>query len=195
MGTVMKRAGIFGGSFDPIHFGHIALIIEVLEKLDLEKIFVIPASISPHKLEKPPKAKPRDRFEMTRRALSDINALEVLDLEVARGGTSYTIDTVRALKEKGDYKFFLITTIEALDRFHSWKDYSKLISLTSPIIASRGAVFQEELPEGISKKNLLDTKRFDISSTDIRDRLKKKLYVKHLLPKEVLDYIIENNLY
>jgi nicotinate-nucleotide adenylyltransferase len=190
----MKKVGIFGGTFDPIHFGHINLIIEMLEKSDLNEILICPAFLSPHKLDKPPLTKAFDRMKMTEIAIEDIQNVSVSDVEIKRKGISYTIDTLRGLKEKF-YDIRLIIAEDSLPSFDKWKDYKEILKIAPPLIGCRAYFESLKVPEGITSKNFIRTKQFEITSTEIRERLKKNFYVKHLLPSKVLDYIIENDLY
>jgi nicotinate-nucleotide adenylyltransferase len=162
--------GFFGGSFDPIHFGHIGLAIHLLEAHKLEKILFCPAFCSPFKTAAPPLASPAHRLAMLKLAL-DHPQFEVISIELEREGSSYTIDTVRALKIKG---LRLILSEEAAAHLDRWKETEELVRLAPPLIAPRA---------------------IDLSSTTIRDRLKKKLYCGHLIPSKALEYIHKHRLY
>lgn len=162
--------GFFGGSFDPIHFGHIALAIKLLEAHKLEKILFCPAFCSPFKTAAPPIATPSQRLAMLKLAL-DHPQFEITTLELERDQPSYTIDTIRALKLKG---LRLILSEEAAAHLDKWKETQELIRLAPPLIGPR---------------------EFPISSTEIRARLKKKLYCGHLIPAKALEYIKTHHLY
>jgi nicotinate-nucleotide adenylyltransferase len=144
--------GFFGGSFDPIHFGHISLAVRLLEEHKLEEILFCPAFYSPFKTRVPPVASSKDRLEMLKLAL-DHPKFKIVTLELERGGPSYTIDTIRALKMQG---LRLILSEESAAFFSKWKEAEELVRLAPPLIGSR------EIP---------------VSSTEIRERLKKKCTV------------------
>ena len=195
MGNNMKNIGFFGGSFDPIQFGHLNLAIEIKEKLNLDKILFCPANISPFKATKPPLAKAQDRLEMLKLAIKDIADFEICEMEINKEGVSYTIDTLSELKNMGNLR--LIVTEEALLNFHLWKDYKQILQIAPLIVGVRHNFLNSFESENftLSSKNFVKTNMFEISSTIIRERLKKKKYCYHLMPKEVLDYIYKCQLY
>ena len=162
--------GFFGGSFDPIHFGHIALAIDLLEAHKLKKVLFCPAFCSPFKAGRPPIASPEHRLAMLKLAL-DHPQFEITTLELDRRGPSYTIDTIHALQLKG---LRLLLSEEAAAHLDKWKEAQELVRLAPPLIGPR------QIP---------------ISSTQIRDRLKKRLYCGHLVPAQVLKYIEIHGLY
>lgn len=179
--------GIFGGTFDPIHLGHLNLAINLLEKCRLAKILFIPAFISPLRMGENPVA-PQKRLEMVRLAVEGIPHFEVSDIEIRRGGPSYTVDTLRLLKKEFP-DIALLLGEDSLETFPRWKE-SDTIVREVPIRVGSRRVTSKILHEG-----LIDIPLFDISATDLRDRLKKRLYCGHLIPPKVLDYIHENQLY
>lgn len=166
----LKAIGFFGGSFDPIHFGHIALAVTLLEVHKLEEILFCPAFCSPFKTDQPPTAAPSHRLAMLKLAL-DHPKFKVTTLELDRGGCSYTIETLRALQLKG---LRLILSEETAAHLDQWKETQELIQLAPPLIGPR---------------------KIETSSTEIRARLKKRLYCGHLIPAKTLEYIGENGLY
>jgi len=184
---------LFGGSFDPIHFGHLNLAIEIKEKLKLKKIVFCPTRISPFKQKNPPKTSPEDRFKMIKIAIKGIDGFDATNIEIKKDEVSYTINTLDELQEITR----LIVSDDMLDTFHLWKDYKKILKRTSLIVGTRKNILEryENKYFSIPKKCFIRTNIFEISSTDVRNRLKKRLYCNHLLPKEVLDYICKNGLY
>lgn len=162
--------GFFGGTFDPIHFGHISLAVHLLEAHKLKKILFCPAYCSPFKTDKPPTASPQHRLAMLQLAL-DHPQFEITTLELDRTSPSYAIDTLRALQIKG---LRLILSQEAAAHLDRWKETQEIVRLAPPLIGPR------EVP---------------ISSTQIRDRLKKRLYCSHLVPAEALKHIEKHHLY
>jgi len=189
----MREIGFFGGSFDPIHFGHINLALQMLEIHGLAEVLFCPAFCSPFKSENPPIASPRDRLAMLKLALAKIPQFRIISLEIDRGGSSYTVDTIRKLEKEGD-QLRLILSADAAVHFNRWKEPEALMHLAPPLIGVRKGVAIEDLPEKL-KKGLTPTKIMEISSTEVRERLKKKLYCGHLVPGKALDYIRIHGLY
>lgn len=188
----MKKIGFFGGTFDPIHFGHLNLAIEMLERHHLDEILFCPAFCSPFKDQ--PVANGQHRLEMVQRAITGIDRCRVSSVEIDRGGPSYTIDTLRALHSEGEFR--LLLSDESIGRFDQWKEAQELVRLAPPLIGTRrealtgkGAI-AEALRRGITP-----TRVFEISSTEVRERLKKKLYCGHLIPAKTLEYIQQQHLY
>lgn len=178
----MKKIGIFGGSFDPIHFGHLNLAIQLLEKASLDEILFCPALYSPFKEHHRPVASPEHRLAMLKLILTPF--FRVTAIELDRPGPSYTIDTVRALAhEKGEYR--LLLSDESSATLPAWKDSAEIVKLAPPLVGSRTG----------QGAHIIQTPLFDVSSSEVRRRLKKKLYCKHLVPSIVLDYIEEFGLY
>lgn len=182
----MKQIGVYGGTFDPVHFGHIQLAISLFEQGGLDEIFWIPANINPLKSDSPVSAD--HRLQMLKIALEMLPFFKILDIELKREGPSYTIDTLRLLKkEYPDAKLRLILGDDTLKKFSQWKDPEEIVRLAPPLI---GARFLEE-----THFQKIRTPLFEISATDIRDRLSRGLYCGHLVPAKVLDYIASNRLY
>jgi nicotinate-nucleotide adenylyltransferase len=189
-----KKLGLFGGTFDPIHFGHLNLALELLEKEGLDEVLFCPARTSPFKKTHPPLASPEDRLAMVKLAIEGISAFRLSTLELARSGPSYTIDTLRALRAP-DVQLYLLLSSDALEDFHLWKEADEILELSRPLIGARtGFLSPQKIPEAL-QKGIISTRALDISSTEVRDRLKKRLYCGHLLPAKVLDYIQKHHLY
>jgi nicotinate-nucleotide adenylyltransferase len=167
-----KIVGFFGGSFDPIHFGHITLAIELMEEHALDEVLFCPAYCSPFKTDKPPVAGPKDRLAMLKLAL-EIPPFKITSWELDREGPSYTIDTIRALQTEG-VQYRLLLSNEAAKDLKQWKEVEALVRLAPPLIGER---------------------KTPISSTQIRERLQKNLYCGHLIPAKVLEYIRKHDLY
>jgi nicotinate-nucleotide adenylyltransferase len=165
-----KTIGFFGGSFDPIHFGHIALAVKLLEEYQLAEILFCPAFCSPFKTATPPTASPEHRLCMLKLAL-DFPQFKISTLELDRGGPSYTIDTIRMLKLDS---VRLILSEESAVNLNMWKEAQELVRLAPPLIAPR---------------------TIPISSTEVRERLREKRYCGHLVPAKALEYIHKHHLY
>lgn len=194
----MKKLGFYGGSFDPIHFGHINLALEISEKHGLDKVLFCPANISPFKKINFEPLPVYHRVLMTELAIEDINSFEVIDLEAKREEISYTVDTLRELKGiYPEHEIFLILGMDMVHNFSKWKNPEEILSLAKPLVGMRN---NEELDPGIDycsffEKGLTKTRTLDISSTEIRQRIQLKNYIRHLVPSKVVDYIYENKLY
>jgi len=182
-----KIIGFFGGSFDPIHFGHIHLALELSEKYQLDEVLFCPAFCSPFKSHFTPNASPDDRLAMVRLAIEEIPLFKVTSIELDRKGPSFTIDTLKALASE-KVQFRLLLSEESAAHLDQWKDYHELILLAPPLIGRRS---KEDSPsQGITQMKVLE-----ISSTEVRQRLEKGLYCGHLVPAKVLAYIQLHGLY
>lgn len=192
-----KTIGFYGGTFDPIHFGHINLAMQLLEIHKLDEVLFCPAYCSPLKTAAPPHANSIHRLEMARLALKDIAHFLLTSYEVDKNNPSYTIDTLRMLKGEGggDVKFRLLLSEEAALQFDQWKEFQELIRLAPPLIGTRSSHSLKGSLAGNLRPGFTATKIFDISSTEIRARLKKGLYCGHLVPAKALEYIQANGLY
>lgn len=210
-----------GGTFNPIHNGHLAASEEIRESLKLDKILFVPSFLPPHKRkEELPSA--AQRLRMVHLAIAGNDYFEASEIEIARGGKSYTIETVTALRSfHPDTDFFFITGIDSFLEIETWKQWEHLLTLCTFVVLSRpGYQFTELGNIGFMKKaarklTLLDRSEvhhakirvndftlylqsiscYGISSTMIRKRLHKGRSVKYLLPEPVENYIIKNDLY
>ncbi len=185
-----KKIGFFGGTFDPIHFGHLNLAIQMLEKHQFDEILFCPAALSPYKRAESPKASGEHRLEMVALAIAPVKSFTLLDWEIKREGPSFTIDTIRALIERlPDAEFHLLLGEDAEEGLALWKESDALLRLAPPFLATRFSHSAEARPE------LTPIPLLEISSTDIRERLRVKKYCGHLVPAKVLDYITQHRLY
>jgi nicotinate-nucleotide adenylyltransferase len=186
--------GILGGTFDPIHNGHLITARAVLEKRDLEKIILIPCSISPHKQDAIT-ASNYDRLNMARAAICNSSIFEVSDFELMKGGVSYTIDTIKyILKEHNEVE--LIIGYDNLPKFDTWKNYKRILELVDLVVMKRtNENVDVKNKEVLKKAIIVDTPNIEISSSDIRQRVKNKLPIDNLVPEAVKKYIIENSIY
>jgi nicotinate-nucleotide adenylyltransferase len=193
----MKKIGFFGGTFDPIHIGHINVGVRILEAGLVDQIFYSPARISPTKGEAPPVAPSNHRLNMLQLALEDVPGCDPYDEEIKKEGPSYTIDALKGIQ--GELR--LIVAEDAAYGFDQWKEIDSLLEMAPPIVAMRHGFNRDKLNRLSDKIKLkveegrVEIPTLDVSSTEIRKRLKKRLYCGHLLSGKVLDYIHQNTLY
>lgn len=215
-----QKIGIFGGTFNPVHYGHLAAAEEVRDRLKLDRVLFVPSFLPPHKEEEMPSAV--QRLEMVRLAVSGNPSFRISDAEIKRGGRSYTIDTIEAMVPAyPGAELFFITGIDSFLEIRTWKDWERLLSLCAFVVISRpGYRFSDlvrtgflqdtgpdlaRLDDGEAERASVRTQAmqlyferislYDISSTDIRARVKRGRTVKYHLPDPVEHYIIENKLY
>ncbi len=193
--TTIKRIGILGGTFDPIHEGHLALARAAVKQLALERLIFVPAFRHPlPQKETGTMASPEARLEMVRLAIMEEPKFEVSDCEIKRKGPSYTVDTLRTFRTQypKPNELFFITGGDWGKALDQWKDIDTIFSLAHFVVAKRPGFDTERLPKGVQ---LLDFVPLDISSTKIRTRFKKGALVASLVPNEVLNYVHKQQLY
>jgi nicotinate-nucleotide adenylyltransferase len=217
-----QRIGILGGTFNPIHNGHLAAAAEVREHLKLDRILFIPSSLPPHKSEEDITSAGQ-RMEMVRLATADNPLFETSDVEIKRGGRSYTIDTIETLRETSpSAELHFIIGLDSFLDIQTWHEWERLLSRCGFVVIPRpgyrftdlvkldfmksaaqelSGLDQGELKHavvrssGVSAITLVTIPLSDISSTDIRSRVKAGASIKYLLPDPVETYIIKNKLY
>ena len=191
-----KRIGIIGGSFNPPHYAHLFMGIEVLYRFNLEKVLFIPANIPPHKEENLISA--YHRLKMVELAIESEKKFQVSDMEIRRGGISYTIDTLRDLKREYDEGweiYFIAGSDSALD-LPNWREPEAILELCTFTVFERPNYPFIKVKSDFRRKMLLvDSLLLDISSQEIRRRIREGRPVKYLLPLSVEKYISENSLY
>lgn len=200
-----KRVGIIGGSFDPVHLGHLIIAQDAAEHLGLSEVVFIPAAIPPHK-QHVQQVDAGHRLNMLRLAL-DANALfTVSDVEIQRGGLSFTVDTLKALTEiHRDADLFLIVGSDTLVELHTWHRIDEVLQLCHvatvlrPGIDSLDAIEQRiQLPERCRTElmsHVIEAHRIGISSTEIRQRIAEGKSICCFVPPGVEAYIHEHGLY
>ena len=196
----MKKVGIIGGSFDPIHFGHIGLSVSLMEAHGLDEILFIPARLNPLKTKMP--VQDHHRLRMVELAARDIPFLKISALELNREGACDTICTLRELKEKNpENRYFLLLGDDVIPHFMKWREPEAVTDLATLLIGARnGSKLPDlsHLSEKIKKSfesGWTPIPILDISSTNLRMRLKDKRICSHLIPAKVLDYIRAHHLY
>ena len=192
--------GILGGTFDPIHYGHLMVAEAAREKFFLDKVIFMPTSIPPHKL-----GILTDfwhRYLMVMLAILGNPFFEVSRLEYERGGVTYTVDTMRQLRQLyGDAaELFFITGVDTIMDIFGWKEPEELLSLCRFIVAARPGLDLHIVGEIFGKYYSsvvipLEMPQLDISSSDIRKRVREGRSIKYLVPESVEQYIIQQKLY
>ncbi|HBR02258.1 MAG TPA: nicotinate-nucleotide adenylyltransferase [Ruminiclostridium sp.] len=196
--------GLMGGTFNPIHYGHLLMCDTIREEFKIEKIIFMPAKNPPHK-DLTEVVNAGDRFEMVRLAIKDNPHFEVSDIEMKRPGASYTVDTLRALAGiyGPDKKPGLIIGADSLLQIKAWKSYQEILSLAVMIVASRPDTDEERLAKTIDELEQFyhaqvlksSSRAMDYSSTEIRERVHRGLSIKYRVPPGVEAYIYEKGLY
>ena len=211
------RVGILGGSFNPIHFGHLRSAEEVREALRLDLVYFVPAATPPHKSAEG-LAPAEHRLQMVRLATKGNRYFMVSDVEIRRAGRSYTIDTVRHFlaAQRGRSTLFLMMGSDAFAELDTWKDCDELVRLSSLVVHTREAA-GDTVPPRISLAALkrfgyireddhyvhpngqtlsfVPTTIFPVSATLIREKLQSRRSVRYLMPGDVIDYIQRLGLY
>jgi len=200
----VQKIGIMGGTFNPIHLGHLVIAEEVRLKFNLDRVVFIPAGNPPHKDNKKLTAS-EHRYQMTILATVDNAYFDVSPIEIERKGTTYTIDTIRELRKKcgNETELYFITGADSLLELSSWKNIDKLLNLCKFVAATRPGFDIGKIEEKISElENIYEKSIYSvavpalkISSTDIRNRIKQGLTIKYLVPESVEHYIEKHNLY
>ena len=214
----LLRIGILGGTFDPIHFAHLRISEEIGEGLDLEKVYLIPAALPPHKGGKPVTSFDH-RMAMIRLATEDSSLLEALDLEGRRKGISYSIETLRELHTlfKPDPELFFILGMDAFLEIRTWKEYKRLFDYAHIVVIQRpgsqadslesllismGMEYEDDgrenifiLPSGNRLIYYKKTTIMGISSTHVRGMVARGETIRYLVPEPVRAYIMEKGLY
>jgi nicotinate-nucleotide adenylyltransferase len=190
----MSKVGIYGGTFDPVHHGHLITAQSVREMRNLDKIIFIPSYISPHKLDQKA-SEPEHRLKMINTAIEDIPYFECSDFEISRQKISYTIDTLQELKKYYD-EIELIIGEDNMETFYTWKSPEEIMKIVTLIVLKRKIVDKVGYKNKFASKAVfLETPRIDINSTTIRERVNKGLPIDFLVPQKVMKYIYELNLY
>lgn len=197
----MTKIGIMGGTFDPIHYGHLIAAEEARQGFSLEKVIFVPAKIPPHKIGIS-MSDPEDRYLMVVLATLDNPFFEVSRVEIDREGVSYSIDTVREIRKnlKSESELFFITGIDIVSDLRSWKEPEELLNLCRFIAVSRAGYSTDLLkkklpPEFLARIDVLEIPSPPISSTEIRKRVREGKSVRYLVPPLVEAYIKERGLY
>ncbi|MFH0790506.1 MAG: nicotinate-nucleotide adenylyltransferase [Candidatus Omnitrophota bacterium] len=186
------KIGIFGGTFNPIHIGHLILAEEVLEKLCLDKVIFVPTYLPPHK-NNSNIAAADERYKMVGLAIKDNQCFSNSDIEIKRDGRSYTIDTVKEFKKRYPKdKLYFITGSDLLKYLDEWKDLEEIIRLVKFIVATRPGYPLEKIPKYIQTVAI---RAVDVSAFEIRGCIKENKSFRYLVPERVYEYILKKKLY
>ncbi len=216
-----RKIGILGGTFNPVHNGHLAIAEEVRDRLQLDWVFFIPSYMPPHKQEEEiPSA--LQRLEMIRLAISGKPFFETSDIEIERRGKSYTIDTILELRRlHPEVELYFIIGLDAFLEIQSWHRWQELLTLCRFAVIPRqsyhfldlsrldflkkdrlvlseldtGARSQAIIQDAACTVHLVDIPLYEVSSTEIRRRVRQGASIKYLLPEPVENYIIKNKIY
>lgn len=183
-----EKIGLFGGSFDPIHHGHLIMARDAVELLGLDRVIFIPANFSPHKVGRPP-APSRLRCEMVEAAIFGEPRFSMDDCEAGRPGPSFAVDTVELMRRRfPQASLFYFIGEDNVAALHTWREIDRLKELASFVVFARGhGKACEDFP--VISRNI------DISSTDIRNRIAHGLSVRYLLPESVCAILARHQLY
>lgn len=195
------RLGVFGGSFNPPHIGHVVVASDAFEALNLDKLLIVPANANPLKGVNPGGASSAQRLRMTQLAFAGDPRFEVSDMEIARGGLSYTVDTLEQLsKENEGAELVLLMGMDALASLGQWVRPERIKELAKFAVLTRSGGSQDalkvkdglELPAGAT---LVTARRLDVSSSEIRERLAAGKSIKGFVAESVEQFIASAKLY
>ncbi len=187
------KAVILGGSFNPVHVGHLILAEEALDALDADVAYLIPAAHAPHK-DKPAGASDGDRLEMLRRSVAGDERMRVLSCELDRGGTSYTVDTLSWLRREGlaDERPYLLLGDDLVAGFGSWREPDTVASMARIVLAHRNSA---EHPPFRWPHERIENSLIPVSSTRVRELAASGRPFRYLVPPAAFEYIRSHGLY
>lgn len=217
------HVGLFGGTFNPVHYGHLTIARQIRRALDFDRILFIPTGDPPHKSGKD-LASAKDRYEMVRLAIASETGFAMSDVELRRPGKSYTVDTVRLLRQEygPQTDLFCLIGLDAFLEFPTWRESNSLLKICSFVVMNRpgtsfqdltrlnlfqtlsgeslaaldaGLISQLDIPLGDRRVVCLHLTPSEISASDIRRRVRTGLSVANLLPPTVESYILQHHLY
>ena len=198
-----KKIGILGGTFNPIHYGHLLLAESARDRLHLDKIIFMPTGSNPYKFDVED-INSIHRYNMTKLAIADNPYFEISKMELEREGFTYTIDTLEELEGIYNHRdYYFISGADIIFEIHHWKDAEKVLKRLKIVTTFRPGFDDERLIKKIKELENdysaqitnLATLEIDISSSEIRSRVKEGFSIKYLLPEPVLEYIYKNRLY
>ena len=198
------RIGIYGGTFSPVHIGHVQAARAFMEQMWLDVLFIIPTGVTPHK-EMSDGASSADRLNMCKLAFAGIDGVIVSDIEILRAGKSYTVDTLRTFSVNSEDRLFLLCGTDMMLTLDKWKDADEIFKLCYPVyirrekdssldskIISKIAEYKQKHGKNVVK---LTVEPIEISSNQIRDMIKNQMDASAYLPRGVYEYIKKEGLY
>jgi nicotinate-nucleotide adenylyltransferase len=200
------KIGILGGTFDPIHIGHLTIADHACRELALNRLLIVPAAVPPHKRDDRI-ADGRHRLEMVKLAAKENPKFEVSEVELNKKGVSYSVETLRIIQAKVKVlsEYYFIIGSDLLPELYTWKDVEKLVDMCTFVVAVRPGFRKRDwkemhlnLPEDVREKvtrNTLENPMMEVSSTDIRHRVKEGRSIHYMVPPAVEKYIVEHQLY
>ena len=204
MGSSRKKIGIMGGTFDPVHMGHLILGEKAYEQLRLDKVWFMPSGNPPHKKNRQGRATDEQRVEMVRRAISDNPHFELSLEEMHEDGYTYTYHTLETLKEKNpDTDYYFIIGADSLYNFDTWMEPERICQACTLVVASRNYGKNGDLNQQIrrcaqtyhGKFLRLDTMNIDVSSQQLRQWIGEGHSISYYVPDKVISYIREQHIY
>lgn len=193
----MKKVGIMGGTFDPIHIGHLLVAEAAREDYHLDEVWFMPSHIPPHKEQAGSSG--QQRLQMVQAAIEGHPSFKLIDIEIRRGGISYTIDTVKELKQQyTEVDFYFIIGADMVNYLPHWERIEELAALVTFIGVKRpGSELRlEELPEYLQRNvRLAQMPQMDLSSTAIRERVASGRSIRYMVPESVYQIIVRSGAY
>jgi nicotinate-nucleotide adenylyltransferase len=190
------RIGVFGGTFDPPHVGHLILASDAREALRLDTLVFVPAATQPFKVHTPPVASPQDRLEMVRLAVAGADDYSVDDTEIDRKGLSFTVDTLEQLSRKNQgAELFLLLGEDTLAGVDQWRNPGRIRELATLAVMRRSGPEGSPVMPIAAGAIAVSTRRVDVSSTEIRERLRAGRSIKGFVPESVERFIEARGLY
>lgn len=192
--------GLIGGTFDPIHIGHLVIAQRALEQLDLDEVIFLPTGIPPHKQDEQ-HTEARHRLEITRLAIEDQPRFRISDRDIRPDRASFTVDLLRDLKaDNPDANLTFIVGTDSLRDFPTWREPEAIVRIARLAVADRPDI---DVPVAIYDQvtglrdaiDWIESPLLEIAATDLRDRIKRRQSVRHLVPDQVLAYIETHQLY
>ncbi|MCM1257179.1 MAG: nicotinate-nucleotide adenylyltransferase [Roseburia sp.] len=201
--TKQKKIGIMGGTFDPIHYGHLLIAQSAADEFKLDKVLFVPTGKSPHK-QTELVTEPEIRCEMVKLAIASNEKFVFSDIEIKNSETNYTYLTLQRLSEQyPDAKLYFIMGGDSLKEFKSWREPARICSQAVILAAVRDEMIGQEMREAMEEIReifhaeifMLHSPNFSVSSHSIRERLEKQYSVRYLVPDEVLQFIYKEKIY
>jgi len=196
-----RRVGVLGGTFDPIHIGHLIIAEEAREHFALDEVLFVPARISPHKLGDSP-ADGGHRLRMVELAVAGNAHLSASRVDLDRPGPSYTVDTLEILRSRlGDVDLYFVMGMDSLGHLDMWREPKRILRLARLVVVTRPGhdvcveALEQQLPGLRENVLLLTTVNVGISSTGIRERVRRGRSIRYRVPPGVDEYIREHGLY